>query len=177
MANNNYSGPGFAFPVDGNSVPWGRRHLDSMLLAAKDVKNIPVFGPGLAGFAGAVLDVSAPNLLTAIAARVGTHCSTGHCSTGSKNILAVTPADLVTENAAKDSPDNCARHIGFAPILHHRLPFDPAALLWGANHGADGGHVRLIKPFIIAPLVVINRNGHWRKTLVIDTGVPAYGSC
>jgi hypothetical protein len=103
-----------------------------MLLAAEIVDDIPVLGPGLAGYAGATLDVLGDYLLPA--ADIGAHRSARSSATDSGEIIAATTADLVTEYATDYGTGNCAGYVRTPPLLHDLFTLDPASLLGRSDH-------------------------------------------
>ena len=109
-----------------------------MLLAPEDVSDIPVVGLGLAGYAGATLDILGTRLLcAAVATDVGTHRGSRDSAAGSGDILTASATDLVTENAANDGAGNRPRNVDPASLLNDLLALDPASLLGCSDYRSD----------------------------------------
>ena len=93
--------PGLTLPVNGNRGSGLSGHLYAMLLAPEVVGDVPMVGPGLAGYVLATLDVSGLHLLSAAAATdLGAHRAPGDSATDGGNSLTASATDLMAENAA-----------------------------------------------------------------------------
>jgi len=103
-----------------------------MLLPAEVVGDIPVIGSGVAGHAGATLDVLGNHL--PFATDVGTHRGPRDSATDRSEILTATATDLVTENAADYGAGDGPGDICFASLLNDLFALDPASLLGRSDH-------------------------------------------
>ena len=160
--------------IDGDGRSGGRGHLQAMFLAPKDVGDIPVVGPSLAGNAGATLDVLGIRLLSnAVTTDVGANRCARNGATGRGNVLAAAAPNLVTENAANDRADNCPGYIGVALILNDLFALNPTALIGRCDYGANRSDARVIKTFVVAPPKVVDGNRRGHVTIVFETRILA----
>src|SRR5258708_12668927 len=115
--------------IDGHCRTRRRRRLDAMLHAAKDVGDIPMRGPGLAGHVLATLDVPRFHLLSAFPTDVRADRAARERAADGCDVLAASAANLPTQDPPEDPAHDRPANTGPAPPLPDSLTLHPPAPL------------------------------------------------